>query len=215
MLQRLSADGRMLVFHTFAPDLAANDFNGGGDWVTMTLTTNLVESIGRPIIARQPSGQTNFDGVAMGLNVGLTSGANVYYQWWKDGVCLTNNGRLNGANAATLTFSPLFANDAGGYSVVVSNAYGCQTSVVATLTVVHPPFALLGLTLATGVGGRQVTFGMQSQPARTYQLLARPDLTLGAWLPEGLPISATGEVLLFNLDLGTNTQRYYRVQQVP
>jgi hypothetical protein len=50
---------------------------------------------------------------------------------------------------------------------------------------------------------------------RTYQLLARPDLATGAWQPEGLPLSATGEVLWFQFDLGTNRQRYFKVQEGP
>lgn len=75
----------------------------------------------------------------------------------------------------------------------------------------------LSAPVLRGVAGaeKQLIFNIQSQPQHTYQLLTRPDLAQGSWLPEGLPISATGGPLWFNLNLGSNAQRYYRVQRLP
>jgi hypothetical protein len=55
------------------------------------------------------------------------------YQWRKDGVPLA------GATNASLIISNAQTADAGGYSVVVTNAADAITSQVATLTVIVPP----------------------------------------------------------------------------
>ncbi|HEX9782956.1 MAG TPA: MBG domain-containing protein, partial [Opitutaceae bacterium] len=51
------------------------------------------------------------------------------YRWSKDGVAIP------GANAAQLVLDDVSIDDAGGYSVMVSNAYGSVVSPPATLTV--------------------------------------------------------------------------------
>ncbi len=51
------------------------------------------------------------------------------YQWRKDGV------NLAGATTATLSLLNVQTNQAGGYSVVITNAFGSITSTVASLTV--------------------------------------------------------------------------------
>ena len=51
------------------------------------------------------------------------------YQW------LFNGGNLNGQNASTLTLSQVQQNQAGNYSVIVSNVAGTATSATAVLTV--------------------------------------------------------------------------------
>ncbi len=56
--------------------------------------------------------------------------------WWlRDGMVLTNNSRIAGANSATLLVSKLTPEDAGGYQTVVSNAVGVNTGLVAQLVV--------------------------------------------------------------------------------
>jgi hypothetical protein len=57
------------------------------------------------------------------------------FQWQKDGVNLSDDGRVSGATSATLTISSVQLADAGNYSVVVSNPYGSVASSIATLTV--------------------------------------------------------------------------------
>ena len=88
-----------------------------------------------PIISTQPASQT----AGVGDNVSFTVTANgtqpLSYFWRKDGANL-----LGAPNDRTLTLSNVTTNDAGGYSVVMTNVAGSVTSSVATLTiVVRPP----------------------------------------------------------------------------
>ena len=55
------------------------------------------------------------------------------YQWYKDGQ------PVNGGTQAELMLAGVTDGDAGGYSVVVSNAYGSASSSTAILTVWDPP----------------------------------------------------------------------------
>ncbi len=60
------------------------------------------------------------------------------YQWLKNGVPLVNGGNVTGALTPTLTLSNLLKADEAQYAVVVTNASGSVTSLVATLTVNDP-----------------------------------------------------------------------------
>ena len=60
------------------------------------------------------------------------------YQWRKEGVNLDDGANIVGAHGATLTINDVLGADAGGYSLVISNAFGSVTSLVARLTVIDP-----------------------------------------------------------------------------
>src|SRR5581483_455603 len=95
--------------------------------VTSTVATLTVYVV--PSIATQPSSQ----GVVVGSNVSLTVSANgtgpLSYQWNLNGEALP------GANDATLSLTDVQTNQAGSYTVIVTNAWGAATSAVATLAV--------------------------------------------------------------------------------
>ncbi len=57
------------------------------------------------------------------------------YQWRKDGASLVDGGTVSGATTTNLVLANLQTNDAGNYTVVITNAYGSVTSAVASLTV--------------------------------------------------------------------------------
>ena len=86
-----------------------------------------------PFITTQPTDQT----VPTGATVTLTSFAGgtqpIYYQWNFGGVGIW------GATNAGLTLNDIQTNDAGIYSLTVSNAGGLATSSNAILTVLPPP----------------------------------------------------------------------------
>jgi len=75
------------------------------------------------------------------------------YQWWKNGIALSNGGNLSGADAATLTVSNVALPDAGGYQVVIANTLGSATSSIATLTILFPPVIVTQPTNQTMVVG--------------------------------------------------------------
>src|SRR5581483_8172370 len=86
-----------------------------------------------PTISGQPVGA----GVVLGQNASfsVTAGgtAPLSYSWSRNGSA------ISGANAATLSLTSVQTNEAGSYTVTVSNPYGAVTSEVATLTVYLPP----------------------------------------------------------------------------
>ena len=83
-----------------------------------------------PTIAQQPVNQSGAIGGAATFNVTATGATPLYYQWFFNG---TNN--LPGATNTSLTLSGLALNNAGNYSVIVTNYLGSVTSSVASLNV--------------------------------------------------------------------------------
>jgi endonuclease/exonuclease/phosphatase family metal-dependent hydrolase len=82
-----------------------------------------------PAITAQPQSQTVTAGSSASFTVTATGTAPLSYQWLLGG---TN---ISGANTNAYTRSNVQTNDAGNYSVVVTNIAGSVTSSVATLTV--------------------------------------------------------------------------------
>ncbi len=91
-----------------------------------------------PGIGGQPASRTNNCGTLATFSVLAVGTSPFNYQWRKDGVNLSDGGNVSGAQTVTLSLSPVWGADAGGYSVVVSNVYGNVTSLVATLAVRDP-----------------------------------------------------------------------------
>ena len=115
-------------------------------WFT-NLTDSFVQSrqvtlaiVTPPVITSQPVSQTVFQGMTASFTVGTASNALQYYQWQFDnGVYQTNlsdGGSISGSGTATLTVSNVFPANEGAYSVVITNAAGSVTSVVAYLGIV-------------------------------------------------------------------------------
>ena len=86
-----------------------------------------------PTIFTQPAGQS----IACGSNVVfIVSAAGtepLRFQWRKDG------SDISGATTNALAVAGVTTNDAGKYTVVVTNTFGCLTSGIATLTVLLEP----------------------------------------------------------------------------
>ena len=79
------------------------------------------------------------------------SGSAATYQWWKGSV--GSQTLLSGATGTNYTIASAQVADAAPYSVVLSNAAGSVTSVLATLTVLVPPVITsqpLGALLVAG-----------------------------------------------------------------
>jgi hypothetical protein len=89
------------------------------------------------------------------------------FQWRKEGHDLADSGRITGSTTSTLVISAVQPDDAGTYSVVVSNALGTVTSRAATLTVPLPPSrwlgSLSGVVLAGGSSGYADGLGLQAR----------------------------------------------------
>ena len=91
--------------------------------VALTVT---VQSVDQTDIA--PGSDASFSVTATGI-------APLSYQWQKDGVDLTDGGRITGANTTTLTIASVMKSDEGGYKCVVTDANAEVISGTAMLTV--------------------------------------------------------------------------------
>lgn len=82
-----------------------------------------------PSITQQPHGRPAGTGQTVVFQVAAEGSSPLHYQWQKD------SQDVPGATSATLTLGPLTRNDAGTYTVVVSNPAGVAISQPAVLTV--------------------------------------------------------------------------------
>jgi hypothetical protein len=108
-----------------------------------------------PTITAQPANTSATVGDPAGFTADANGDAPIRYQWY-----FNTNTALTGETNATFTIPSVQTNDAGGYSVVVSNNNGAVTSLVATLTVLQPvpPYITSQPQNWTNVAGFVATF---------------------------------------------------------
>lgn len=92
-----------------------------------------------PTITTQPHSQFVRVGDFTLFQVAATGTDPLSYQWRKNNIAVTNDGRIFGAQDSDLGFFTVHSSDAGTYSVVISNSAGIITSSNAVLTVIAPP----------------------------------------------------------------------------
>jgi hypothetical protein len=94
---------------------------------------------GVPTFTLQPNDQTVFAGQPITLSTAAIGAIPLSYQWRKDTLPLSDDGRITGATTATLTIDPTQAGDGGNYDVVVtSTGCGAQTSAAAAIGIIVP-----------------------------------------------------------------------------
>ncbi|HWI59738.1 MAG TPA: immunoglobulin domain-containing protein, partial [Bacillota bacterium] len=130
--------GRVVAFH-HAANYGA--FNTLLDANVQRLYANAVAWAGSsaPWITVQPQSRTGLAGAPAAFSVTVSGAEPLSYQWLKNAAPLTNGGNLSGATSAALNLAKVGGEDVASYSVLVSNAFGCVTSLVATLTVNYLP----------------------------------------------------------------------------
>lgn len=103
------------------------------DTIPVTLSVKGVncsaEAFGR--ITIQPANQIVETNKSVTFRVTATGTPPFSYQWNKDGK------PISGANTSRLSIASASSDDAGNYTVDISNAYGTVTSVAASLTIVN------------------------------------------------------------------------------
>ncbi len=92
-----------------------------------------------PKVVSNPVATTLTEGQTLTLSASIT-GLGVSYVWQKDGLNLSDGGRISGANTQTLSVSGLLAVDAGQYRLVGVNTAGTTTTAAVVVTVVPTPF---------------------------------------------------------------------------
>lgn len=143
------------------PGCLVDELRVGTTWAYVT---------GAPDVAVQPVDQALNAGATAMFSVQAVGGSPLSYQWRKDGIALTNGGRLFGANTTTLSVSNIIQGDVGGYSVRITNSYGAITSAVAQLTV-SDPFIVTQPVAHVVPAGTNAVFrvGANGAPPLTYQ----------------------------------------------
>jgi hypothetical protein len=101
---------------------------------SVTSPPALLTVIGRPFILNQPANQLARNGDSATFSVIAQGSDPLTYQWYYNGTNV-----LLGATSSTLTLSGVTADQAGAYTVVISNPYGSTTSNPAQLHVVSGP----------------------------------------------------------------------------
>ena len=108
-----------------------------------------------PSISSHPTSVSVVAGGSASFSVSASGSEPLSYQWKKDGTAVV------GATSSTLTLTNLQSNQAGAYTVTVSNAAGSVTSNPATLTVgsaTVAPVIVQSPASATAVAGSDVSF---------------------------------------------------------
>ncbi len=101
-------------------------------------------------IFSQPSDQTVTVGQTATFTIGASGSSPLTYEWF------FNGSNIAGATAASLVLTNVQMNQAGNYSVEVTNAYGSAMSSNAVLVVNFPP-ASVKVVNTSGTAGQMVT----------------------------------------------------------
>ncbi|MBN1491558.1 MAG: immunoglobulin domain-containing protein [Phycisphaerae bacterium] len=96
-----------------------------------------------PAITLDPVSQEVLVGSPVSFTVAAAGTEPLSYQWQKNSVDLSDDGRISGSTTPTLTINPTQGADSGDYRCVVTNAHGSDTSAVATLTVQVGPIVYI------------------------------------------------------------------------
>jgi hypothetical protein len=120
---------------TGAYDLVITNSYGSVTSVVATLTVH-----GEPRILRQPA--SVYVPLTRSASFSVTAAGTLplSYQWYLGSAPLADGARLSGTASPSLTVQNIQTGDAGGYSVVVSNAWGSITSSVAMLNLATPRY---------------------------------------------------------------------------
>ena len=156
-----------------------------------------------PAIPAQPQGLTTNVGANVSFSVTATGTSPLGYQWRFNG---TN---IAAASASAYTQNNVQANDAGSYSVVVSNIAGTLVSSDAVLTVTQPSPPVIDSISVAPAGQIQLQV---SGPPGHYAVQDSTNLVDWTDLSNFVTTGATFQYL----DAETNlTQRFYRMQWTP
>jgi hypothetical protein len=116
-------------------------YSNSGVYLTVTSTVALA-----PAITVQPTNETVPYAGSTVFSVAATGLTPLSYQWLQNGTVLSDGGTISGSASPSLALNGVTDNNAGNYSVIITNAYGSVTSLVVTLTVLNcttPPSGLV------------------------------------------------------------------------
>jgi hypothetical protein len=165
----------------------------------MVFGLSLTASVHYPVLivsTNLPADQTILAGQPVTFTSDVIGSGPLTYQWFLNGTTA-----IAGANAATYTIPLVLTNDAGTYSLQVSNSFSGQITRAALLTVSNTPIII------TTPPADQVA--LEGQPATFSVVVSGTPLVQYQWFFGGNPISgATNAAYVIPASFPTNTGAY-------
>ena len=161
-----------------------------------------------PALVLQPVSQTLPQGSNVTFIAGVSGGAPLNYQWFFNGIPLTDGGQFNGTATTNLTISNLQFTNNGNYVLLVTNLVGSAISTTAVLTVLSPPAITLqpsGLNVLLGSNANFSAVAVGTAPL-SYQWYFN-----GAPLIDGGRVSGAITTNLNNANVQTNDAGSYQL----
>jgi hypothetical protein len=128
----------------------------------VTSSVAVISVAAPPVITSQPGNFAGTNGGAARFNVAVSGATPLAFQWRKNQTNLADGGEITGSLSSNLVLSLLSTNDAGAYSVTISNVWGSVTSGVATLAVLLPPLITAQPASLTVTNGRPASFAVSA-----------------------------------------------------
>jgi hypothetical protein len=113
----------------------ATDLDGNPRITDAHVDMGAYEFMSTPAIVEGPQSVAKLTGATVIFGVTVTGTLPLSFQWQRNGTDLADGGGIGGAQTSRLTLTNLQSQDAGFYTVVVSNPWGSVTSAPALLRV--------------------------------------------------------------------------------
>ena len=126
--------------------IANAGLNNAGDYM-VALSNNNCATVDSPqatvtltpaVVTLSPSPAEGYAGKTIRINASYGSATAVQFQWYRNGSALTDAGNVSGSTSSNLVLSAVSTNDAGNYTVTLSNTLGVVTSAVDVVSVPTP-----------------------------------------------------------------------------
>ena len=161
-----------------------------------------------PLFWIQPKGGVYPPGSTVMLAATVSGQSPLQYQWYRDGISLTDDAQVTGTSSNVLTITSSSTNHTGNYWLVATNSGGSSTSFVARVFVGLPPSVAVPPLSQTNLVGSNATFtvGIAGTPPFTYHWRKN-----GANLSDGGRISGSLTPTLTLTNLQTTDAAPYSV----
>ncbi|MCX6915063.1 MAG: immunoglobulin domain-containing protein, partial [Verrucomicrobia bacterium] len=157
--------------------------NGGADDAGVIFRLSFA---GPPQFTAQPASQSVYVGDDVMLSVAVSGASPFFYQWEKNGTNVADGGNLSGSTSRVLRLSGVTTNDAGTYSMLVSNPAGTTNSAAALLQVTSiAPLLLMVPTSQTFAPCATVSFSVAAAGDKPLSYL---------WQKNGVPLADSCDI---------------------
>ena len=140
------------------------------------------------------------------LTVTVAGTAPFNYEWYLDGVVVTNDGRITGATTAKLVITNAGAGDVGSYTVRVWNALGEATSPPTGAAVDLSPICV-DIKMFAGVI-------IAAEPGTTVRVEYSNDLSSGTWNTLDEFVLPKSPYTYIDYDSPNHSKRFYRAREI-